>query len=568
MFLPTTKEELKVRGWDALDIIIVTGDTYIDSPFIGASVIGRYLAKAGFKVGIIAQPDIHTDRDISRLGEPKLFWGITAGATDSIVANYTAIGKKRKNCDFTPGGKNNRRPDRATIVYANLIKRYFKKTKPIVLGGIEASLRRIAHYDFLEDKIRRSILFDAKADVLVYGMGERAVLELAKRIRSNEDFKDIEGICYISKEAPDDYIALPSFEDVKRSKDEFVRMFMIFYEHNKVVSKKGLYQKTGDRYLICNPPAKPLTRAELDEIYEMNFTREVHPYYLRNGKVKAQETIKFSITTHRGCIGECSFCSIPIHQGNIVLSRSQKSIIKEVEKIASLKDFHGYITDVGGPTANMYGIECAKMKDFKKCIKKECLYPKICSHLKISHKSQIDLLKKISIIKGVKKAFVASGIRYDLVMEDSEYGEEYLDSLIADHISGQMKIAPEHTQESVMKYMRKCNVKYLLPFCNRFRALNKRYGKKQYLTFYIIAAHPGCSSADMKKCREFFSKKLHSIPEQVQIFTPTPSTLSTLMYFTGIDPRSGEEIFIEKKIKGKEEQKKIMVHKKRQKLRR
>lgn len=563
MFLPTTPYELENLGWDGLDIIIVTGDTYIDSPFIGASLIARHLFNAGYKVGMIAQPDIGSGKDITRLGEPKLFWGVTAGATDSMVANYTASGKRRKSDDFTPGGLNERRPDRATIAYSNLIRRYFKKTKPIVLGGIEASLRRIAHYDYRDNALRRSVLFDSKADVLVYGMGEKAVIELAEKLKDNTDITNIRGICYISKEPRNGYIILPSFEDVLKSKSEFIKMFNCFYENSGPRRAEGLCQKTGTRYLVQNPPSDHLSEKEIDGIYDMDFTREVHPYYLDKGKVSAQETIKFSLTTHRGCYGECSFCSIAVHQGRTVISRSKRSLIKEAEKITTLKGFRGYITDAGGPTANMYKIECSKKSESGKCVKKRCLYPHICPSLNISHKHQIELLKSIAGMKGVKKVFVSSGIRHDLVIEDRKYGNQYIRDIIENHTSGQLKIAPEHTEETVLKIMGKCGSDYLKNFSARFYELNRKLGKKQFLTYYIIAAHPGCDENDMKRCSEFFSEHLHTSPEQVQIFTPAPSTYSTLMYYTGVNPFTGEKIFVEKNNKKKEHQKEIVSGKKR-----
>ncbi len=565
MFLPTTPEELKKLGWDSPDIIIVSGDTYIDSPFMGASLIARRLSEAGFKVGIIAQPGIGSGEDITRLGEPKLFWGITAGATDSMVANYTASGKRRKSDDFTPGGINDRRPDRATIAYTNLIRRYFKNTAPIILGGVEASLRRVVHYDFHDNALRRPILFDSKADILVYGMGERAVLELAEKLTRGEDFKDVKGICYISKTTCSDYITLPSFEAVKKSKEEFIRMFQLFYENNDPLNARGLCQKTGDRFLVQNPPADHLTSDEVDAVYDMDFTREVHPCYLKRGKVKAQDTIKFSLTTHRGCIGECNFCSITVHQGRRIISRSRKSVLREAKKIAALRGFRGYITDAGGPTANMYKVECKKKSDSGNCIKKRCLYPHICPSLNISHKHQIELLKSIAEIKGVKKVFLSSGIRHDIVMGDKKYGNKYLKAVIENHTSGQLKIAPEHTEDEVLEIMGKCGSDYLEAFRDKFYDLNKKTGKKQFLTYYIIAAHPGCREDHMRRCAGFFKRKLGASPEQVQIFTPTPSTYSTLMYYTGLNPFTGEKIFTERSQRGKENQKRIFTGGKKRK---
>lgn len=562
MFLPTTREEMKKLSWDRLDVIIVTGDTYIDTPYIGAAVIGRMLQAAGYKVGIIAQPNTESEKDITRLGGPALFWGVTAGSVDSMVANYTALKKRRRKDDFTPGGKNTKRPDRATIVYSNLIRKYFKNTKPIVLGGIEASLRRIAHYDYWDDKIRRAILFDAKADILVYGMGEKSVLKLARNLKTGKDWKDIRGICYISPHLKAEYTILPSYQEVKGDNKKFISMFRTFYLNNDPLTAKGLCQQQDSRYLIQNPPSYPLAQKELDKVHDLPYEREVHPYCKKEGEVKALETIKFSITTHRGCYGECNFCSITVHQGKVVQGRSENSILKEAKLLTRLKDFKGYILDVGGPTANMYGIECQKKLKSGSCPDKRCLYPQICSSLKINHKRQMEILNKIRQIKGVKKVFVASGIRYDMLLGDQKYGEKYLRELIKYHISGQLKIAPEHTENNVLEKMGKPDQGYLKIFRDKFFQINKEQKKKQFLTYYLIAAHPGCREEDMYRLKEYTSKELKLNPEQVQVFTPTPSTYSTLMYYTEIDPFTGKAIYVEKNLKKKGRQKGIVVEKK------
>ncbi|MBA7576075.1 hypothetical protein ES708_17912 [subsurface metagenome] len=562
MFLPTTREEMKKLSWDKLDVIIVTGDTYIDSPYIGAAVIGKVLQAAGYKVGIIAQPDIESEIDIIRLGEPALFWGVTAGSLDSMVANYTALKKRRRKDDFTPGGKNTERPDRATIVYSNLIRKYFKNTKPIVLGGIEASLRRIAHYDYWDDRIRRAILFDAKADILVYGMAEKSVLKLAHNLKTGKDWKDIRGICYIAPHPKEEYTVLPSYQEVKGDNKKFISMFNTFYVNNDPITAKGLCQQQDSRYLIQNPLDYPLAQNELDKIHDLPYEREVHPYYRKGGEVKALETIKFSITTHRGCYGECNFCSITVHQGRVIQGRSEKSILREAKLLTRLKDFKGYILDVGGPTANMYEIECQKKLKSGSCPDKRCLYPQICSSLKVNHKRQMEILKKIRQIEGVKKVFVASGIRYDMLLGDQKYGEKYLRELIKHHISGQLKIAPEHTENNVLEKMGKPDRGYLKKFRDKFLQINKEQKKKQFLTYYLIAAHPGCRERDMYRLKEYTSKELKLNPEQVQIFTPTPSTYSTLMYYNEIDPFIGKIIYVEKNLKNKERQKGIVVEKK------
>jgi uncharacterized radical SAM protein YgiQ len=561
MFLPTTPAELKKLKWDKLDVILVTGDAYIDSPFIGVSVIGQVLSNAGFRVGIIAQPDIHSDIDICRLGEPDLFWGISGGCMDSMVANYTATKKKRLSDDLTAGGRNNRRPDRAVVVYANLIRRYFKETRTLVLGGVEASMRRIAHYDFWSDSIRRSILFDARADVLVYGMAEKATLELAQKLRDGRDIKDIRGICYISSAPPKDYIELPAYEEVVADKSSFSQMFNTFYQNNDRMTAQGLFQQHGPRYLVQNPPQSLLTTEELDNIYSLNFARDVHPFYRKQGQVRAMETIKFSITTHRGCYGECNFCSIGLHEGRTVISRSEKSIIAEAQILSALPDFKGYILDVGGSTANMYGIECLKKQTDGACKNKRCLYPHVCAALKPDHSRQINLLKSLRKINGVKKIFVASGIRYDLLEADKKHCARYMQELVKHHISGQLKVAPEHTASGVLKLMGKPQTKLLLNFKQLFEKTNQSSGQKQFLSYYFIAAHPGCTEEDMHELKSFAGRELKTNPRQVQIFTPLPSTYSALMYFTERDPATGRKIYVEKKTDKKQRQKDIVMGK-------
>jgi uncharacterized radical SAM protein YgiQ len=565
MFLPTTRKEMDLLGWDRLDVILVTGDSYIDSPYIGSAVIGKVLLKAGFRVGIIAQPAIDSEQDICRLGEPALFWGVTAGSIDSMVANYTATKKKRRSDDYTPGGINNRRPDRATIVYSNLIRRFFKQTKPIVLGGIEASLRRIAHYDFWSDSVRRSILFDAKADFLLYGMAENSVVELATILRSEDEGEknvhNIRGLCYISKEIKTGYLELPAFDAVSTDKSALIDMYHLFYQNNDPISAKGLTQKHNDRYLVQNPPGDYLTQAEMDAVYGLDYERLQHPYYDKQGKVQALETIKFAISTHRGCYGECNFCAIAVHEGRTVRWRSQESILSEAKRMTKHPDFKGYILDAGGPTANMYGFECKKKLEHGSCAKKRCVSSEICPLLEIDHQPQIELLKKLRRIPGIKKVFIASGIRYDMVLVDSIHGREYLQEVIEHHVSGQMKIAPEHVVEHVLQSMGKPGKAALERFKAIFDQISQQTGKQQFLTYYLIAAHPGCSEQDMIELKRYTTKKLNINPEQVQIFTPTPSTYSSLMYYTEMDPFTRAPIFVEKDIRRKTHQKKIITTK-------
>ena len=559
MFLPTTKSELNKLGWDKLDIILITGDTYIDSPYIGTSIIGKLLADAGYRVGVIAQPDQQSEKDITRLGEPELFWGVSGGSVDSMVANYTALMKKRKSDDFTPGGINDRRPDRAVIAYSNLIKRYFKKTKPIVLGGIEASLRRIAHYDYWSDSIRRSILFDSKADYLIYGMGEKPVLSLAYCLKTGGNPSNVKGICYIDNNPPKDYLLIESYDEVKKNKKAFSSMFKTFYDNNDPMTAKGLVQKTDTRYLIQNPPDLNPSQSELDKIYELNYTYDVHPYYKKQGKVKALDTIKFSLTTMRGCYGECNFCAISVHQGQTVHWRSEQSIIREVKNYTTMQNFKGNIHDVGGPTANMYGFECAKKLKKGVCIDKRCLYPTVCKTMKPDHSKQINLLQKISRIKGIKNVFVASGIRYDLILGDRKKGLEYLKQLVTKHTSGQLKVAPEHTDNKTLSLMGKPSQKSLLDFKKLFNRVVSKLDKKKYMTYYMIAAHPGCTDREMKDLKNFTSRELKMTPEQVQIFTPLPSTYSALIYHTERDPETGKKVFVEKRLKAKSIQKDILT---------
>ncbi|MDR3048515.1 MAG: YgiQ family radical SAM protein [Elusimicrobiota bacterium] len=592
MFLPTTKEEMQKLGWDKPDIILISGDTYIDSPFIGAAVIGNFLYSKGFKTAIIAQPNTKTD-DIARLGEPRLFWGVTAGAMDSLVSNWTALNKFRNDDDLTAGAINNRRPDRASMAYTNLIRRYFKNTKPIVLGGVEASLRRIAHYDFKDNALRRSILFDSKADILIYGMGEKTTWELAEELRKIDDsnalrarlkqqtqdenvnwqnrrgrsmclpfqqirdenapWQNIKGLCYISKTPQKDALEIASFEKCMENKDNFLEAFNTFYKNCISENEKTLIQKHNDRYLIHNPKQPILKMEELDEIYDLPYTREVHPFYAKFGKVKAQDTIKFSITSHRGCFGECNFCSIAVHQGKVVVSRSEKSIIKEAQSITQLKDFKGYISDAGGPTANMLYAYCKK-HEHAGCEKNRCLFPEACQNLIYGHDKQIEILKKISALDNVKKVFVSSGIRYDMICADKENGQKYLEEISKNHISGQMKIAPEHFNDKVLELMGKPSAKNLNEFKDNFK---KASNGAQFLTYYFIAAYPGCSQKEMQDLQNFIKRDLKLRPEQVQIFTPTPSTIAALFYYCEKD-LNGAPIFVEKDRNEKQKQKRMI----------
>ncbi|MFO7936712.1 MAG: YgiQ family radical SAM protein [Kiritimatiellia bacterium] len=565
MFPPCTAEDMKKRGWDAPDIILVSGDAYIDAPGSGTAVIARVLESRGFKVGIIPQPDVNSHEDIRKLGEPKLFWAVSSGCVDSMVANYTATGKKRRSDDFTPGGKNNARPDRAVIAYCNLLRSAFKPCRPIVIGGIEASLRRIAHYDFWSDKVRRPILFDAKADILSYGMAERSVTALAEAFRDGREWRNIRGICYAKAGkdgVPEESIALPDFKSVSEKSKEghlaFLKMFRIFSENQEALTSRTLTQLIDTRNLIHNPPARLLSREELDEVYALPYELEVHPECEKTGKVKAIETIRFSITTHRGCYGACNFCAIAAHQGRQVVSRSEASITDEAGRMTEHPRFRGIIQDVGGATANMYGFECRCKIEHGACRDRRCLYPEICNGLHPDHRPLLELLKKLRQLPKVRRVFTASGIRPDLVSADRKHGREYIQQITRYHVSGQLKLAPEHISWHVLSLMGKPGTDPLLEFKKVFEETNRKFGLKQFLTYYFIAAHPGCTMSDMKDLKRFATRKLKLNPEQVQVFTPTPSTWSTAMYYTGLNPETGEKIYVAKGAGEKQRQKEIL----------
>jgi len=551
MFIPATVKEVEKRGWDSLDVIIVSGDGYIDSYFNGAAIIGHWLIENGFKVGMISQPSMDSKDDIMRFGDPNLFWSVTAGSMDSMVANYTPDLRRRKHDDITPGGLNNKRPDRACIAYTNLIKRSSKGI--VVLGGIEASLRRVVHYDYWSNSLRRSILFDSKADAITYGMGELANQGLAERIKKGEDWRDLDGICHISKEAMEGFDLLPSFEECNGGKGVFKGMFEGFLRCSKL--GRGMSQGHGNRFLIQNPSSRDLTSQELDQVHSLDYMNSAHPSCLKEGKIKAMETIKSSITTHRGCYGECSFCAIALHQGKGIVSRSRESILEEVDEITSRDGFNGMIYDVGGPTANMYGTRCG----MNNICERKCLYPSPCKNLVLDHGPQICLLKDIRHRGNVKKAFVSSGIRYDMVVNDRKNGKEYLDEIVGNHVSGQMKIAPEHTSENVLRHMGKPESDTLLRFKGMFEESNVRQGKRQFLTYYLMAAHPGCGIVEMNDLNRFVHRELRTNPEQIQIFTPTPSTVSTMMYYTGLD-MNGDEVFVECDMRKKVIQKNVILN--------
>ncbi|MBZ4649543.1 YgiQ family radical SAM protein [Thermosipho sp. (in: thermotogales)] len=544
MFLPTTRDEMNALGWKELDIILVTGDAYIDHPSIGISLIGHYLLSKGYKVGIIGLPDYNSD-DITRLGKPRLFFGITSGNVDSMVANYTASMKKRRFDDYIPEKFNIRRPDRALIVYSNLVRRYFKGV-PIIIGGIEASLRRFAHYDWWSNKVRKSILLDSKADILVYGMGEKAILEIARCIEKYGDInkcKDIDGVVWWSSKKPEKCVEIPSFEEVKENPEKYneaFRKMTLLTDPNK---KIRIVQRQDNRYVIQNPPQSPLTQSEFDNLYLLPFEREVHPYYNKFGKVKAIETVRFSITAVRGCYGMCAFCALTQHQTTHVISRSIDSILEEVKILKRMKKFRGTINDVGGPTANMYGSDCSIRENKGQC-SKFCLFPNICNNAKVNHEKLLNLLYSIKKVPGIKNVFISSGIRHDLVLEDKKYGDIFIKEL-PKFTPGQLKLAPEHSDKNVLQIMRKPDISLFLQFKEKY----EKVAKKRYVVAYFIVGHPGEGMKENNNLKKFIKEKLGYRPQQIQIFTPTPGTLSTTIYYTGIDPFTNRKIFVERSLK-------------------
>ncbi len=548
MFLPTTAEEARKLGWNMLDIILVTGDAYVDHPSFGVALIGHYLVSKGFKVGIIAQPNWNNQRDITRLGRPRLFFGISAGNVDSMVANYTASMKKRKTDDYSPGGIAGKRPDRATIVYSNLVRRFFPDV-PIILGGIEASLRRFAHYDWWSDRIRKSILVDAKADILVYGMGEKTILEIAQMLDKTNDIdkcKTLRGIVWWSSRKPNFCYELPDFDEISRDRTkyaEFVRLHTVMTDPFKNVS---LCQRQDSRYVIQNPPQLPLEQEELDKIYLLPFERRTHPFYESMGIVPALRMIQFSVTCVRGCFGSCSFCALAQHQTSHVMSRTADSVVEEVKILTRHPDFRGTITDVGGPTANMYGSSCS-IRETKGQCEKLCLYPKSCVNVKPNHEKYLNLLDRIRTLGGVNNVFVSSGIRHDLVLNDPD-ADLFIKRLV-DFTPGQLKLAPEHSHPKVLTLMRKPPVELFLEFKERFEKYAKISGKQRYVVGYFIVAHPGETRKENEHLKRFIEEKLKYRPQQIQIFTPSPGTMSTAMYYSGIDPLTKEKVFVERSLK-------------------
>ncbi len=546
-FLPICKEDMQKRGWEQLDFIIITGDAYVDHPSFGTAVISRVLEDAGYKVGIIAQPDWRSTSDFKKLGRPRLAFLINAGNLDSMVNHYT-VSKKRRDKDlYSPGGKMGLRPDRASIVYTNMVKQAYKKV-PIILGGLEASLRRFAHYDYWSDKVRRSLLFDSEADLLIFGMGERQVIEIADLLNNGLDIKyirHIQGTCYTVENLEEvyDYIEVPSYEEVSTDKKAYAKAFKIQYEGQDSIRGEVLIQKHKDVYIVQNPPVLPLSQVELDRVYSLSYMRNYHPVYEKMGGVPSIQEVKHSIISERGCFGGCSFCALTFHQGRVIQSRSQESIIEEAQKIVGDKDFKGYIHDVGGPTANFRHVACEKQKKHGTCKNKQCLYPNPCKNLYVDHEEYLDLLKKIRSIEGVKKVFVRSGLRYDYIMADKK--DEFLQELCKHHVSGQLKVAPEHISPKVLDLMGKPRREVYDKFVDKYYKINEKIGKKQFLVPYLMSSHPGSDLEAAIEMAEYL-RDIHYRPEQVQDFYPTPGTLSTCMFYTGFDPRTMKEVYVPK----------------------
>lgn len=560
-FLITTREEMEERGWSELDFVFISGDAYVDHPSFAAAVIGRLLESKGYRVGIIAQPDWNDINSFKLLGKPRLASLVTAGNLDSMLNKFTAAKKYRRADDYSPGGESGKRPDRATLVYANRMREAYKDI-PVIVGGIEASLRRFAHYDYWSDTVRRSILQDSKADALIYGMGEKQILELAEALdkgRFTESLPHIKGICYMSKVLPDGgLVECPSFEEVKADKKAFTKAFKVQFEEQDPYYGVTVAQPHGDRYVIQNSPALPLTMKEMDEIYNLPFSRRWHPRYDEAGGVPALQEVQFSLVSHRGCFGSCSFCAITSHQGRIIQNRSHESLIKEAEQMIKMDNFKGYIHDVGGPTANFRHLACKKQATLGACKGRNCAAPKACPNLDTDHSDYVSILRKLRKLKGVKKVFVRSGLRYDYVLDDNN--KAFVKELCEHHVSGQLKVAPEHVSEHVTTIMGKANKGYFLKFKSWFEEANKELGKQQFLVPYFMSSHPGCTLTDAIELAEFLRDQ-NITPEQVQDFIPTPGSLSTAMYYTGIHPITGESVYVARNGRDKAMQRALMQYK-------
>lgn len=556
-FLPICREDMEKRGWEELDFILVSGDAYIDHPSFGHAIISRVLEKEGFKVGIIPQPDWTDVENFKILGQPKYAFLVSPGNIDSMVNHYTVNKKIRRQDSYSPGGEAGHRPDRTPIVYTSKIKQAYKGI-PVIIGGIESSLRRLGHYDYWSNKVRHSILLDSKSDLLIYGMGEYPIIEIAKKLKQGKSIKeitDVRGTVYASNKLPSDVIELPTFEEIKSDKRKFSESFYIQHTNTDPYSGKSLAEKDGNRWVIQNLPGFPINKKDFDAIYELPFTKTYHPIYEEAGGVPALNEVEFSITNNRGCFGSCSFCALTFHQGQIVTSRSEESVIRETKELIEKENFKGYIHDVGGPTANFSGPACSKQGKSGSCKDRSCLGHEMCKNIEVDHSSYLSLLRKMRQLPGIKKVFVRSGIRFDYLMKDKD--ETFFKELCEHHISGQLKIAPEHISDSVLKVMGKPKHKVFEEFITKYQDFNKKLGKKQFFIPYFISSHPGSTLEDAIKLAEYL-KKLGFTPDQVQDFYPTPGTLSTAMFYTGLDPKTGKEIFVAKEHKDKQYQRALL----------
>ena len=545
-FLPICKDDMIERGWEQCDFVLVTADAYIDHHSFGTAIISRVLENAGYKVGIIAQPDWKSVDDFKKLGRPRLGFLVNGGNMDPMVNHYTVSKKLRKKDLYTPKGEMGKRPDRATIVYCNKIREAYKDVN-IVIGGIEASLRRFAHYDYWDNKVRKSILVDSGADLLVYGMSEKQIVEVADFLNQGFDGKyirHIPGTCYIADsldEIYEDHIVLPSFKEVSSDKRTYAECFKIQYDEQDPVRGRTLVQEHNGKYVVINKPEMPLSREELDRVYALPYQKTYHPIYEKDGGIAAIEEVKFSLVSSRGCSGNCSFCAITFHQGRIVTSRSEDSIVEEAEEITKYDDFKGYIHDIGGPTANFRKPACKKQLTLGACKHKRCMSPGICKNMEVDHREYLHLLRRVRKLPGIKKVFIRSGLRYDYIMADKD--DTFFKELVEHHVSGQLKVAPEHVSPNVLKYMGKPAGKTYDEFRRKFFRITERLGKKQFIIPYLMSSHPGCKLEDAIMLAEYL-RDINYQPEQVQDFYPTPGTLSTTMFYTGLDPLTMEEVYI------------------------
>ena len=562
-FLPICKEDMIKRGWDQLDFVYVIGDAYVDHPSFGPAIISRVLESEGYRIGIISQPDWKDENSIDIFGEPRLGFLVSAGNMDSMVNHYSVSKKRRSKDFFTPGGIMGKRPDHATVVYGNLIRRKYKN-KPVIIGGIEASLRRMAHYDYWDDCLKRSVLLDSQADILSYGMGERSVVEIADSLNSGIPVSEItyvKGTVFRTKslEGVYDYITLPSYDELCADKINYAKSFYTQYCNTDAFSGKCLVEPyPGGIYVVQNPMSPPLTTEEMDRVYALPYMRNYHPVYEKDGGVDAIKEVKFSLISNRGCFGGCNFCALTFHQGRIIQTRSHESIIEEAKIIINDPGFKGYIHDVGGPTANFRHPACRKQLTKGVCTNRQCLFPKPCPNLQVDHSDYLSLLRKLRELPGVKKVFIRSGIRFDYIMADPD--ETFFREMCAHHISGQLKVAPEHISDVVLKTLGKPENSVYRSFCKKYAAINKKLGKPQYLVPYLMSSHPGSTLKEAIELAEYLRDN-HLSPEQVQDFYPTPSTISTCMYYTGIDPRTMKPVFVEHNPHGKAMQRALIQYK-------